>query len=502
MRNRINIAASSLLLSLVFLYSLGPGLDAVDRLPLICSLLLYVTSLLLPLQLGYRKDAIRLLAGISRLEICLDNFTGLFVWSLAGSLLGILLFGLVFREKSILGNFALLLLIELVLIFCSLLLMKLPGKFRVSRGSGKNQGKIALRCLQVSALLLLAWSLPQAALLAKSAYENYQSKEKWQQVPAAVSFDDDSRLDRREHYPAELALIKDEERQGNAVLSLIMDDQMQTSKAELGGYDHIVFVNDQALKLAGLSRQDLKEVALADLPAESRNFLRRILPLNTAKRQTVPKGMHLLTSRKKLAALNETQDFQLCRKPLLIYSKRPSQIYDMHGFLYPALSTGNLFFIQSDKLIPALKRRGLTKIYSPEPFRLKQLAQSKLELAKLYLKSCLWQLLNCILLLFLLASILSYQAGAWVQLNRSKVFALFTSGHKWRIIFPQAAEAAALALLVCFLVTAILLVLYAASPAGLLAGQFSFILLYTLVYGKLLSKKSKTEVKRTIGRKG
>lgn len=93
--------------------------------------------------------------------------------------------------------------------------------------------------------------------------------------------------------------------------------------------------------------------------------------------------MHLLTSRKKLAALNETQDFQICRKPLLIYSKRPSQIYDMHGFLYPALSTGNLFFIQSDKLIPALKRRGLTKIYSPEPFRLKQLAQSKLELAKL-----------------------------------------------------------------------------------------------------------------------
>ena len=162
--------------------------------------------------------------------------------------------------------------------------MKLPGKFRVSRGSGKKQGKIALRCLQVSALLLLAWSLPQAALLAKSAYENYQSKEKWQQVPAAVSFDDDGRLDRREHYPAELALIKDEERQGNAVLSLIMDDQMQTSKAELGGYDHIVFVNDQALKLAGISHQDLKEVALADLPAESRNFLRRILPLNTAKR--------------------------------------------------------------------------------------------------------------------------------------------------------------------------------------------------------------------------
>ena len=79
-------------------------------------------------------------------------------------------------------------------------------------------------------------------------------RKKWQQVPAAVSFDDDGRLDRREHYPAELALIKDEERQGNAVLSLIMDDQMQTSKAELGGYDHIVFVNDQALKLAGISR--------------------------------------------------------------------------------------------------------------------------------------------------------------------------------------------------------------------------------------------------------
>lgn len=502
MRNKISIAASSLLLALVFLYSLGPGRDAVDRLPLICSLLLYATSLLLPLQLGYRRDAIRLLAGISRLEIWRDNFTDLFVWSLAGSLLGILLFGLVFREKSILGNFALLLLIELVLIFCSLLVMKLPGKFRVSRGSGKNQGKIALRCLQVSALLLLAWSLPQAALLAKSAYENYQSKEKWQQVPAAVSFDDDGRLDRREHYPAELALIKDEERQGNVVLSLIMDDQMQTSKAELGGYDHIVFVNDQALKLAGLSRQDLKEVALADLPAESRNFLCRILPLNTAKRQTVPKGMHLLTSRKKLVALNETQDFQLCHKPLLIYSKRPSQVYDMHGFLYPALSTGNLFFIQSDKLIPALKRRGLTKVYSPEPFRLKQLAQSKLALAKLYLKSCLWQLLTCVLLLLLLVSVLNYQASAWAQLNRAKLFALFTSGYKWRIILPPAAGAAALAAVVCFLAAAVLLVLYAASPAGLLICQFSFILLYTLVYGKLLSKKSKTEVKRTIGRKG
>ena len=96
-------------------------------------------------------------------------------------------------------------------------------------------------------------------------------------------------------------------------------------------------------------------------------------------------------------------------------------------------------------------------------------------------------------------------AAGFIQsgnIDRSKVFALFTSGHKWRIIFPPAAVAAALALLVCFLVTAILLVLYAASPAGLLIRQFSFILLYTLVYGKLLSKKSKTEVKRMIGRKG
>ncbi|MST86994.1 hypothetical protein FYJ62_04920 [Lactobacillus porci] len=502
MRNKISLAVSSLTLALIFLYSLGPGRDAVDRLPLICSLLLYTTSLLLPLQLGYRQDAIRLLAGISRLEIWRDNFACLFVWSLAGSLLGTLLFALLFREQAGLDNLAFLLLVELSLICFSLLLMKLPRKFYVSRGSGKKQGKIALRCLQVSALLLLAWSLPQAALLAKSSYENYQSKEKWQSTPAAVSFDDDGRLDRQAYYPAELALIKDEEGEDNAVLSLIMDDQMQTSPAELGGYDHIVFVNDQALKLAGVSQQDLKEVALTDLSAECRNFLRRILPLNTAKRQTVPKGMHLLTSRKKLAALNETQDFQLCRHPLLIYSKRPSQVYDMHDFLYPALSTGNLFFIRSAKLIPALKRRGLAKAYSPEPFRLKLIAQSKLDLAKLYLKSCLWQLLNCILLLFLLASILNYQAGAWVQLNRSKVFALFTSGHKWSIIFPQAAEAAALALLVCFLVTAILLVLYAASPAGLLICQFSFILLYTLVYGKLLSKKSKTEVKRMIGRKG
>ncbi len=123
------------------------------------------------------------------------------------------------------------------------------------------------------ALLLLAWSLPQAALLAKSSYENYQSKEKWQSAPAAVSFDDDGRcLDRQAYYPAELALIKDEEGEDNAVLSLIMDDQMQTSPAELGGYDHIVFVNDQALKLAGVSQQDLKEVALTDLSAECQNF--------------------------------------------------------------------------------------------------------------------------------------------------------------------------------------------------------------------------------------
>ncbi|KRL01884.1 hypothetical protein FC20_GL000676 [Lactobacillus equicursoris DSM 19284 = JCM 14600 = CIP 110162] len=83
MRNKISIAASSLILALIFLYSLGPGRDAVDRLPLICSLLLYTTSLLLPLQLGYRKDAIRLLAGIRRLEIWRDNFACLFVWSLA-----------------------------------------------------------------------------------------------------------------------------------------------------------------------------------------------------------------------------------------------------------------------------------------------------------------------------------------------------------------------------------------------------------------------------------
>ena len=107
-----------------------------------------------------------------------------------------------------------------------------------------------------------------------------------------------------------------------------------------------------------------------------------------------------------------------------------------------------------------------------------------------------------VLLLLLLVSVLNYQASAWAQLNRAKLFALFTSGYKWRIILPPAAGAAALAAVVCFLAAAVLLVLYAESPARLLLCQFSFILLYTLIYGKLLSQKLKAEFKRMIGRKG
>lgn len=98
------------------------------------------------------------------------------------------------------------------------------------------------------------------------------------------------------------------------------------------------------------------------------------------------------------------------------------------------------------------------------------------------------------------ATVLS--GGEKRRLDLAKLFALFTSGYKWRIILPPAAGAAALAAVVCFLAAAVLLVLYAESPASLLLCQFSFILLYTLIYGKLLSQKLKAEFKRMIGRKG
>lgn len=513
MRKSKIFLASLIYTSFMFYFLTKEALEIPQESPvlsLICSFILYFTALFMECLHQEKADQIRYLNGTSRLTLFKDKlFTGI-IPSLLAALTVYLFFiiwtffskndllreGLTFLARSL--GYQL-----IALLFCCLI-TAIPRHFQLNRNRSKKSEHL-LVFLEVCAILGMSFSLASSYVTGQAAFVNYSAEKRWEQAPHALKVDDDGRLDSKRYYTQEQKLALLSHQDNNSALSLIIDSEMITTDAEKGPYDHLIAVDQNGLKFGLEKSAPLTRLSFNQLPKATKKFLKKILLVNSQSQDLAKMGLRFYTLPENTTfyALNSRQDFIKCQHSLLIYCQNPAKVFDAKNFIYPVLSTGNLFFFNPAKFHTELKEAGLADAFKPKPFRSANFAKSKLALAQIYFQVTLSKIADCLLLLFALVMIIAYQATSWCEVKQRSIFACYTSGQPLLAIIKGPLFLALLLLFICLTVSSSLLIFVMGTSFNAIAGcQLVFALLYTSIYGVMLVRKSRQSVENIVCRRG
>ena len=479
-------------------------------LSLICSFILYFTAVFMEYLHQEKADQVRYLNGTSRLSLLKDKLLTGFVVSLIASTLIYVFFACwtFFSKNDLLShglNFLIRSLVyQLVALLLCCLITAIPHHFQLNRSRSKKAEYILI-FLEVCTILGISFNLASSYITGQAAFANYRAEKRWEQAPQALKVDDDGRLDSKRYYAREQKLALLSQQDNNSALSLVIDSEMVTTDAQKGPYDHLVAVDHYGLKFGLDKSVPLTRLSFNQLPKATRKFLKRILLVNSQSHDLAKMGLRFYTLPENTTfyALNGRQNFINCRHSLLIYSESPDKVFDAKNFIYPVLSTGNLFFFNSQKFKAELKKANLADAFNPKPFRSANFAQSKLALAQAYWQITLSKVADCLLLLLVLVMIIAYQADSWCEVKKRSIFARYTSGQPILAIIKGPLCLALVLLIICLAVSSFLLTFVMGTSFKAIAGcQLAFALLYASIYGGMLVRKSRQSVNQIVCRRG
>ena len=147
------------------------------------------------------------------------------------------------------------------------------------------------------------------------------------------------------------------------LLSFVVDSSIQITE-ELGEYDHLILTNPQWVERFGDPKK-LKPVDYNSLSNRMREFLDAQMPVMTADGSVLPDGVGLYQyEHGKLLAfpvnvtLGAAEPIE-AEKPLIILVDQPAQTLDAHSCMLPLTSSGNVLFVDGDKLQRAFETSAL-----------------------------------------------------------------------------------------------------------------------------------------------
>lgn len=411
---------------------------------LMCLFFLYISVTTLYIYQNRKNTEIRIIEGVKRETVFFDDFRKIMAADLTGIVLAAVAFIIYHIAQGnlsrILRNWRrsafmilLILLIEAGTAAGLLLFIRKKKKFLIARKSISGKAMRMMLLLQGASIVFTMACIPHIHTALSASYINYRSASLWKRTGSAVqlSFSSRTPLYGKKYFGAEHGFIAQMEKEHNSGLSMLMDSEMVLSEEELGPYDHIVFADAGGMKLgADESNVPLEEVKFDRIYEPTRNMLRKILKINLSDESLHSSGIRFYELRRKqtFAALDSRGDFHFCHHPLIIFASRPSAAFDTKSFLYPAVSTGNIFFYDENKVRQGLRKWHLDGSYYPGAIDIGNIRQNKLLLARIYWRDSIFSLLDGAILLAVFASVSACQAFEWTNYHREQIFALYTNG--------------------------------------------------------------------------
>lgn len=285
--------------------------------------------------------------------------------------------------------------------------------------------------------------LPAALVYAQNSSVAAREQSVWEGLrdTVRVSFSSMSVFETGEGLADATGFLSQADEQGILALSFTVDASIGMTDGVLGDYDHLVITDDSFLQRMDVGivqpggQGQLEPTAFGDIDRPLQELIESQFALWTRSGDPLPEGMDLYTyAGPGLPAAGHNVglggETVFAENPLVVVVDDPVSTLDVHGFLLPAMSLGNVLFTDADALRTLLVQHEI----APYIASIDQVADLALDSAQAFAQETRLYLLaaGLILAALLVASIQGAQL--WAGANERRIFTLHSSGVFYRSI--------------------------------------------------------------------
>lgn len=338
--------------------------------------------------------------------------------------------------------------------------------------------------VRFAAVVLSIVVLPAALVYAQNSSVAAREQSVWEGLrdTVRVSFSRMSVFDTDEGLANATGFLAQADERGILALSFTVDANIELTDEVLGDCDHLVITDENFLERMDVGigqpggQGELKPASVGDIDRPLQEFIELQFPLWTSSGDPLPEGMGLYTyAGPGLPAAGHNVglggETVFAENPLVVVVDDPVATLNVHGFLLPAMSLGNVLFTDADVL------RTLLVQYEIAPYiaSIDQVADLALDSAQTFAQESRLYLLaaGLILVALLVASVQGAQL--WAGANERRIFTLHSSGVRYRSIVLPPVRAEIVLLAGACLTGAIVAFLARRAETGVTAGAIAIV---------------------------
>lgn len=420
---------------------------------LITAVLLLLATIVLWFAAHSKARAIRLLYGIDKKRMHLEDAVYIARLSTSGVLAALVAF-LIYT--TVIGRIRLVIFIFLadiiaviaiivIIAICSYItsIIVKPGVSHIAnREIPLKRFRHLGRFVECISILLALLIIPTTFTAATALYQLSEDYAMWKSMNTMVRIslnDVDSLVDEEVE-----SFLKVMEENDNLCMSFVIDKAISLSDEVLGGYDHIIIVDKTWIEAFGVGVESnadggkLTKISFNELSDPMRHFLDAQMPVLTKDGKTQPMGVDFYEFEgKTFLALPPNVGYGgstiQAKCPLVILVDDPVSSFAIKPFLIPLLSSGNIVFPNED----ILQRETIDSDMLEKISSIDAIADVALEQAQKFKEEAIYYIFACTLILIAAVVAVSMSARLWAGNNKKRIFTMHTSGKKYIEIMKQ-----------------------------------------------------------------
>lgn len=397
-----------------------------------------------------KNRAVRLCAGINDFRICIEDTVVIMQFVIRGILIGwlsvIVYIALINSIKQIqlylfpsLVLAGIIILIITIIVYAISFFIRPRVKHLAERTIPLKEIKILswiVKIIVIVVALVVVPSTMTAGYVYSQLSNEYALWEKYNNY-VMLSISDIDTLESDHMLPKVEAFFKEMEDEGILQISYVIDDGIELSNEELGGYDHLVLVDKSWISSSNVGIETdasggrLNEISLEMLSPQLSEFINLQFPLWLNSENPNDAGIHYYeyVGKSFLAMSPKGQTIQ-AKNPLVVLVDSPSVMLKVKGFTIYAASSGNVLFTNKEKLMNCLDKYQIT----PFILSVDNISDSAMELAQQFEKDAIYRILSCVAIIIAVSTIGIISARMWITENYKRIFILRSNGEKYRTI--------------------------------------------------------------------
>lgn len=289
------------------------------------------------------------------------------------------------------------------------------------------------------AIILSILTLAPSIRLIGNSYRSYKQSKELQvfQNAVSVSFNSSDIVESEEGLE-ELNSILKKQPMDSVMLNLDLGSVIDLRSKNLGEYENIIMVNSNFIEKLGFEKTALQPISFKNLTTDLSNFLEKQLKVMLKKNRDIESCTSLYSYKGKgIMALGQNSFFggkiSYPNSALIIIVDNPIENFNIKGFVFPVISTGNLFFMDSNSIKTDLES---SKIYGGI-LSIDSVTSSAATSGQSFALNGIQFLIATAIVLFMLFFAARQKVNVWAKTNRKRNYILTINGKGFDKLFNR-----------------------------------------------------------------